>query len=99
MIRTLLLSLAVLAVVAFGVPLLASTAFTRSATPQSLTASSEVDCEMIGGDLNALLKAKHNSPNIARATSEFERGVAECMWGRFDAASQHYEQVYTLLRG
>ncbi len=98
MIRTLILSLAVLAVVVIGVPLLAST-FTRSATPQSLTASSEVDCEMIGGDLNALLDAKHNSPNIARATSEFERGVAECMWGRFDAASQHYQQVYTLLRG
>ena len=99
MMRMLLIVVVVLAVVALGEVFFAGKTFTRSATGQPLTASSEVDCEAIGSDLNALLDAKHNSPNIARATAEFERGVAECMWGRFNAASAHYEQAYTLLRG
>ena len=99
MMRPLILAFVLLALVALGEVFFSGKTFTHPATAQSVTASSELDCEAIGGDLNGLLDKKHNSPNIARATAEFERGVAECMWGRFDAASAHYEQAYTLLRG
>ena len=99
MMRMLLIVVVVLAVVAVGEVFFAGKTFTRSATGQPLTASVELDCEAAGSNLNALLDAKHNSPNIARATAEFERGVAECMWGRLAAANVHYREAYRLLRG
>ena len=99
MMRMLVIALAVVAAVALGEVFFAGKSFTRSGVPQAQAASSELDCEAAGGNLNALLDAKHSSPNIARATAEFERGVAECMWGRFEAADAHYQQAYSLLRG
>lgn len=99
MMRMLLIVAAVVAVVALGEVFFAGKTFTRSATAQSPVATSELDCEAAGSSLNALLDAKHTSPNIARATAEFERGVGECMWGRFAAANVHYREAYRLLRG
>ena len=99
MMRMLLIVVVVLAVVALGEVFFAGKTFTRPATGEPLMASSALDCEAAGSNLNALLDAKHNSPNIARATAEFERGVAECMWGRLAAANVHYREAYRLLRG
>ena len=98
MMRTLVLAVALVAVVGFGVAFFDGKAFTHSAQ-QPQAASSELDCEAAGSNLNALLETKHNSPNIARATAEFERGVGECMWGRFATANVHYREAYRLLRG
>jgi hypothetical protein len=99
MMRTLTIVVAVLAVVALGELFFAGKSFTNSATAQSLAASSKLDCEAEGATLNALLDTKRNSPNIARATAEFERGVAECMWGRLAAANVHYREASRSLRG
>jgi hypothetical protein len=99
MMRLLMIVVVVLAVVALGEVFFAGKNFTRSATGQPLMASSGLDCEAAGSNLNALLDEKHNSSNIARATAEFERGVAECMWGRLAAANVHYREAYRLLRG
>lgn len=99
MMRMLMIAVALVAVVGLGMAVFAGKSFTRSGTPQVQAASSEIDCEAVGSNLNALLDAKRNSPNIARATAEFERGVAECMWGRFATANVHYREAYKLLRG
>jgi len=99
MMRMLMIVVAVVAVVGLGEVFFSGKTFTHPATAQSQAASSELDCEAAGSDLNALLDAKHNSPNIARATAEFERGVAECMWGRLATANVHYREAYRLLRG
>ena len=97
--RILLIVTVVVAVVALGEVFLPGKTLTGSATPQPQAASTELECEAAGGDLNALLAEKRNSPNIARATAEFERGVGECMWGRFATANVHYREAYKLLRG
>ena len=60
-------------------------------------ASSEPGCDTVGSELNAMLDRASTSPNIARAKAEFERGIAECMWGRSAAANEHYRQAYRLL--
>lgn len=97
--RMFVIVVAILAVIGLGELFFVGKSFTHAATAQSLHASSELDCEAAGSELNALLDAKRNSPNIARATAEFERGVAECMWGRFATANVHYREAYKLLRG
>jgi hypothetical protein len=99
MLRMLMLTVALVPVVGLGLVFFAGKTFTHSGAPLSQAASSELDCEAAGSNLNALLDAKHNSPNIAHATAEFERGVAECMWGRLAAANVHYREAYGLLRG
>lgn len=99
MMRRLTIVVAVLALVALGALFFEGKSFTPSATAQPQTASSKLDCEAEGATLNALLEAKRDSPHIARATAEFERGVAECMWGRLAAANVHYREASRLLRG
>jgi hypothetical protein len=97
--RLLLITVALIAVAALGTAYFAGKTFTPFEPTQSIAASSAIDCRAESSNLNALLDAKHNSPNIARATAEFERGVAECMWGRFTTADAHYQQAYKLLQG
>ena len=80
------------AVIVLGGPIL-----TGSGTPQLKTASAEISCDQVGSNLNAYLDTKSHSPSIARANAEFDRGVAECMWGRSAAANEHYRQAYKLL--
>jgi hypothetical protein len=99
MMRMLMIVVAIVLVVAAGEVFFAGKSFTNSETAQSPPVSSELDCEAEGANLNALLEAKRNSPQIARATAEFERGVAECMWGRLAAANVHYREASRLLRG
>jgi hypothetical protein len=99
MMRMLMLALALTMIVGLGTAFFAGKTFSRSEAPQTLAASSEIDCKAEGGKLNALLDEKRTSPNIARATAEFERGLAECMWGRFAAADGHYRQAHKLLEG
>lgn len=97
--RMLMITIALVAVVGLGMTFFAGKTFTRSGAPLSQAASSTIDCEAESSNLNAQLDSKRASPNIAPATAEFERGLAECMWGRFAAADQHYQQAYKLLRG
>lgn len=60
----------------------------------------KISCDQLGSDVSALLGEKKNiSPNLAEATAEFERGVAECMWGQQDAANEHYRNARNLLGG
>ena len=70
---------------------------TDGAKTHPAAASSEPGCDTVGSELNATLDRASTSPNIARAKAEFERGIAECMWGRSAAANEHYRQAYRLL--
>jgi hypothetical protein len=70
---------------------------TDAAKTKPAATSSEPGCDTVGSELNAMLDRASTSPNIARAKAEFERGIAECMWGRSAAANEHYRQAYKLL--
>ena len=59
--------------------------------------STKIDCERFGSEVSALIDAEITSPNISAARAAFELGVADCMFGRGDHATIHYQQVQKLL--